>query len=250
MINFKTDKEIETIKEGGKRLREVVTKLRPIIDVGVTTREIDKKAEELIRIVGAEPSFKRVEGYRWSTCVPINEQIVHTPPSSRVLKDGDIFTLDIGLYYQGFHTDYSDTWIVGKAKSKEEVKFLAVGAETLKKAIAVAVKDNHIGNISHVIEKEVRGAGYYPARELTGHGIGHELHEEPYIPGYLDHPIVKTPLLKPGLVIAIEVIYAKTTDKIAYEKGVEWSIVTADKSISACFEHTVAITGDKTIIIT
>src|SRR3989338_7548064 len=114
MIHLKSDLEIGIMTEGGRRLQNVVKELGRIIRAGITTEQIDKEAEELIQEMGGEPSFKRVKGFSWSTCLPVNDEIVHTPPSSRVLKDGDIITLDIGMYYRGFHTDFADTYSIGK----------------------------------------------------------------------------------------------------------------------------------------
>lgn len=249
MIHLKSDVEIGIISEGGRRLRRVVNELRPIIKAGITTRQIDIEAETLIKKRGGEPSFKRVPGYKWSTCLPVNEQIVHTPPSDRKLIDGDIVTLDIGMYYKGFHTDYADTVAIGTIDKKTE-KFLRIGKNTLNSAIRFAEHGKRIGGISREIEKHIVSNGYYIIRELTGHGIGKELHEDPYVPGFLDGPIDKTLLIKPGLVVAIEVIYAVSTNKMVYEEGSDWSIQTHDKSLSACFEHTVVITNTKSLILT
>jgi len=250
MIKLKTPKEISQMEEGGKRLREVVQNLMPLIIPGITTKEIDIKAGELIKKHGGEASFKKVDGYFWNTCLPINEQIVHTPPSKRVLKSEDIITLDIGFYYQGFHTDYADTIIVGKTENNQKKVFLEVGKRTLKKAIAKAQKGRRLGEVSLEIQKGIEGAGYCVIKNLTGHGIGHDLHEDPFIPGFLDDDLDKTPIIKSGLVIAIEVIYSKSSEVFSYEKDDQWSIITKDRSLSACFEHTIAVTDKNTLILT
>jgi methionyl aminopeptidase len=250
MIKLKTDNEIEVMIEGGSRLKAVVDKLRPIIKEGVTTEHIDEAAERLVRKMGGEPSFKRVKGYCWSICSMVNEQIVHTPPSGRVLKNGDVFTLDIGMYYQGYHTDYADTFVIGGRADKKKERFLRTGKYALAKAIDQAKAGNRLGQISAAIEKEIRGSGYKVIRQLTGHGIGRELHEDPFVPGFLDRPIGKTLVIKPGLTLAIEVIYSAGTDDIAYEKDGNWSIVTSDGSLSACFEHTIAVKEKETLILT
>ncbi len=114
MIHLKTKEEIEIMREGGKRLRKVVQEIIPIIKPGISTKEIDNQAERLIKKYDGEPSFKKVPNYHWATCLPINEQVVHTPPSNRIIKSGDILTLDIGMYYRGFHTDYAQTFVVGE----------------------------------------------------------------------------------------------------------------------------------------
>jgi len=250
MIEYKTDEEMRIMMEGGKKLKAAVSLLLPFVKVGMTTREIDREAERLILSQGADISFKRVKGYHWTTCLPINEQVVHTPPGKRVIKDGDILTIDIGAYYRGFHTDYATTFIVGNKKDKKTDDFLKIGEEALQKAILQAKNGNYVGQISQAIEKTIYPAGYHIMEQLTGHGVGHELHEDPFIPGFLDVPIEKTLKIRPGLVIAIEVIYSMGTEEIAYEKDDSWSIVTSDGSLSACFEHTVAITDKNTYILT
>ncbi len=250
MIRYKTEEEIEIMKEGGRRLRRVVEELRPSIKVGVTTKQIDNEAEKLILKMGAEPSFKKVKNYYWSTCLPVNEQIVHTPPRDRILKEGDIVTLDIGLYYRGFNTDYADSIALGEI-SPEKRTFLDVGKNTLFKAIKAAESGRFLGEVSQVIEEEIKKNEYHIVKELTGHGIGHELHEDPFIPGFVERPIKKTLMIRPGLTVAIEIIYAMHTGTMMYEKDDDWSIQTADNSLSACFEHTIAVTYEgKTIILT
>ncbi|OGK62207.1 type I methionyl aminopeptidase [Candidatus Roizmanbacteria bacterium RIFOXYB2_FULL_38_10] len=250
MINYKTSKEIGAMKECGLKLRKSVELLLPLVKPGMTTELIDKTAEKIIVSQGAETSFNKVKGYFWTTCVPINEQVVHTPPGKRVIKNGDVLTIDIGAYFGGFHTDYATTFIVGKQEDSKVSHFLDIGKETLTNAIKQAKVGNHLGHISHAIEEGICKNGYFVMRQLTGHGVGKELHEEPFVPGLLDKPIEKTLKIKPGLVLAIEVIYSMGTEEIAYEKGVDWSIITADKSLSACFEHTVAITDKNTFILT
>ncbi|MEK7633314.1 MAG: type I methionyl aminopeptidase [Patescibacteria group bacterium] len=249
MVNLKTDQEIKIMVEGGRRLRAVVGELLPLIKEGISTKEIDDRAEELVKKQDGESSFKTVPGYRWTICSPINEQIVHTKPNNRILKKEDVLTLDIGFLYQGFHTDYAITKVVGESKNTKINKFLKIGEETLYKTIKKAKIGNRISNISEVIEKEIKGNGYFVIKELTGHGIGKKLHEDPYVLGFVDLPVDKSPMIKKGLVIAIEIIYAMGTEEIAYEKD-NWSIITKDRSLSACFEHTVAVTGQGPVILT
>lgn len=250
MVYLKTSEEIAIMREAGLRLKRVLKLLLPTIKPGITTEQIDREADKLIKKEGGEPSFKRVKNYRWATCLPINEQVVHTPPSKRVINKGDILTVDIGLYLGGFHTDYATTFIVGESEDKKLKKFLAVGQSTLDKAIDQAGKSRYIGEISRVIQKEIYGNGYFILKELTGHGIGRQLHEDPFVPGFLDRSIEKTYKIRKGLAIAIEIIYSAGTEEIRYEKGSDWSITTADGSISACFEKTIAWTEGGIKIIT
>lgn len=250
MIKYKTLEEIEIMAEGGKRLRRVVKKLIKILAPGTRTKEIDRKAEELIKREGGKPSFKTVANYHWATCISVNEQIVHTPPSERILQDGDIVTLDIGMFYKGFHTDFATTVGLGKGIKPEIRNFLSAGKETLKKAIKRIKPGVKLGEVSGLIEKEISKRGFYIIKELTGHGIGRRLHEEPNVFNFLDRPLGKTLTIKPGLVVAVEVIYSLGTEKLTLEEGSDWSLVTSDKSLSASFEHTVAVLPDKTIILT
>lgn len=249
MIKLKTKKEIEIIEEGGRRLREVIRYLIPQIKAGITTKQINNEAERLIMKMGGEPSFKKVKGYLWSTCLSINEQIVHTPPSDRILNYGDILTVDIGMFFKRFHTDFANTITIGKVNEKIET-FLQTGRQTLDLAIKKIKKDSRIGEISQTIQKEVGKAGYSIVKELTGHGVGRNLHEDPYIPGFLNRPVENTLMIKPGLVIAIEVIYAMGNGQMEHEENDDWSIRTTDKSLSACFEHTVAVTDNETLVLT
>ena len=250
MITYKTDAEIEIMRVGGEKLKEVMKLLVPQIRAGMTTNDINTLAEKYLKEQGADISFNKVEGYKWAVCVPINEQVVHTPPTKRVLKDGDVFTIDIGAYFKGFHTDHAITVVVGGKSTPEIDRFLQVGKEALTLAIETAHIGNIIGHISEAIEKKVTGAGYTIMKQLTGHGVGHELHEDPFIPGFVSTSVEKTMKLKPGMVLALEVIYSMGSEDIAYEENQEWSIITKDKSMSACFEHTVAITDKNTLVLT
>ena len=250
MVHLKTSEEIQIMKECGKKLMQALDELIPMIKPGITTLKIDEEAERLIEKYGAKSSFKRVQGYSWTTCLPINEQVVHTPPGSRVVKDGDVLTLDIGAFYKGFHTDYATTIIVGSKKDPKVEAFLETGKKTLDKALEVAQKARYIGEISKIIEEEIYGHGYFILKDLTGHGIGHELHEDPYVPNFLDRPVEKTFKIKEGLVIAVEVIYSMGTEEIAYEKKGEWSIRSKDNSLCGCFEKTIAFEDENRCILT
>lgn len=250
MVKLKTWEEIQIMMKSGEILRKSVDELLPQVHEGMTTSEVDELAERIIRNNGGLPSFKKVPGYTWTTCLPINEQIVHTTPTERKLKKGDLLTIDIGVYYQGFHTDYATSFVIGESSKPEISKFLEVGEKALDKAIEVAKKSAYIGEISQSIEQDIYGNGYFILHELTGHGIGKDLHEAPYVPGVLDRPIEKTYKIQSGLVIAVEVIYSMGTEEIKHEEGDDWSIVTSDGSISACFEKTIAFFGKKTFILT
>ncbi|HLC94293.1 MAG TPA: type I methionyl aminopeptidase [Patescibacteria group bacterium] len=246
----KTPQEIAIMKQGGSILRTVMDQLIPLVRPGISTQELDEEAERLIRSQGALSSFKEVEKYRWTTCLPIDEQVVHTPPSDRILKKGELLTIDIGVYYKSYHTDYATTVCVGGSADEDKMKFLRTGAKALEVAIAQAQAGNRIGHISRAIENAVLAGGYFVIRELTGHAIGRNLHEDPLIPGYLDGRVEDTPSLTPGMTIAIEVIYSMGSKHVKSEKGNKWSLVTTDGSLSACFEKTVAISKDRAFVLT
>lgn len=249
MIHHKTKEEIKIMAEGGKRLKKVVNELLPKIKVGISTEEIDKYGQDLIVKQGGKPSFKMIKGYHWALCLPINEQIVHTPPSKRILTNGDVLTIDIGMYYQSFHTDFAHTFVVGEADNKID-NFLKVGKQALNEAMAQVKPGYRLGLISQAIEKVIYNNGFFVIKELTGHGIGRKLHEDPYVFGFVNKPVGKTIIMEAGLVMAIEVIYSLRTEEMIPEKDNQWSIITKDRSLSACFEHTVAVTEKGQLILT
>ena len=248
MITLKSPEEIAIMTEAGAMLHEVLQKVPEYLAPGVTTNEVNDRVEKHITELGGEPGFKKVHNYDWGTCVCVNEQIVHTPPSDRVLKKGDVVTVDAGVYYKGLHTD-SATTVQVEPKDPKVTKFLEVGQAALKKAIKQTKVGNRVGHISRVFQDSIEGAGYSIVRELTGHGVGHELHEDPYIPCFVDRDIEKTLQLEAGMTLAIEVMYAMGDRKIVNESD-GWSIKMADNSTAACFEHTVALTNEGTKVLT
>lgn len=250
MIKIKTEKEIQIMHAGGKILKRVIDQVVAATKPGVTTEDLDKMARRLIVENGAETSFDKVKGYHWALCTPINDEIVHTPPDDRILEKGDVLAIDIGVFYKGFHTDYSTTFVVGGSTDSKINKFLEVGKNTLEKAIEKVKVGNRIGDISKTIEDEISGAGYCIIRELTGHGVGRQLHEDPYVYGYVEKPIEKTAKIENGMVLAVEIIYSFTSSNIAYLDEEEWTLVTDDGSISACFEKTVAVVKNCPFILT
>lgn len=250
MIKLKSEEDIKHMREGGQILRLVFDQVLAVATPGTTTNELDKKAESLIKKYGATPSFKTVKNFYWSTCMCINEQIVHTPPSKRVLSEGDILTIDLGLYYRGFHTDCATTIFLKKRAGEVIEKFLETGKKALSEAIKEVRIGNYIGHISQKINQIITGAGYFIIKELAGHGVGRKLHEDPMIPGFLDGKLEDTAKIKNGMVLAIEVIYSEGTEEFMYEQNNTWSLITADKSLSACFEKTVAFVDNKSLILT
>lgn len=267
-VPIKTPEEIEIMREGGKITSAALRAVKQAVRPGVTTLELDAIAESEMRRLGAEPSFKRVPGYKYSTCMSVNDVVVHGLPDNEPLQPEDILGIDTGAFYKGFHTDLSYSVIVtddgywepgeedlqeirgeaesGKRKVPIEVsledkkKFLAAGMKALKEAIPLAKIGNHIGDISAVLQKYLEGNGYGVVRELIGHGVGKELHEPPQVPGR--GVVGEGMVLKEGLVLAIEAIYTFGKPGVAFKNNDGWSIATADYSLSGLYEQTVAIT--------
>ncbi|HZJ18252.1 MAG TPA: type I methionyl aminopeptidase [Patescibacteria group bacterium] len=253
MINIKTAQDIEIMKKGGKILADVVNEVLENAKPGISELELEDLANNLINKKGAFPGFKRVEGYNFATCISTNDVIVHGIPGKYKLKEGDVFGVDCGVFLNGFFTDMSKTIRIRSINSKLEKdnidKFLETGQIALHKAIKQAKIGNRIGHISKTIQDIVEKNGYSVVRELIGHGIGKKLHEDPEVPGFLVGDINKTPLLKEGMTIAIEVIYNIGKKEIVYTDD-GWTIKTKDKSISGLFEHTVLITKKEPVVIT
>jgi methionyl aminopeptidase len=233
--------------EGGAKLGRIKNALVAAVAAGVRALEIEELAAKLIKEEGAEASFKKVPGYHWATCVNVNEGLVHgIPISSVIFKKGDIVSIDVGILFKGFHTDTSIS--VGVEVSPENRKFLNTGREALAKAIKMAKEGNFIYDISKAIEDTVEAAGYTTIKALVGHGVGRELHEEPQIPCFLPAGRHGVPglrqdslVIKKGMVLAIEVMYAIGSDKVELlEDG--WTIAMKDGKISGLFEDTIAVT--------
>ena len=249
MINIKTQQEIEIMQEGGHILSDTLWGVVKNIRSGISELELDALAEKLIRKKGGEPGFKRVQDYRHTICISVNDVVVHGIPTQNKLKAGDIVGIDCGVFYKGFHTDMSETVIVESVDNSSIREFLDTGKKALEQAIKQAVVGNGIGNISKTIQDIVEGKGYSVVRSLVGHGVGHELHEEPEVPGYLVGPIDKTPELVEGMVIAVEVIYNMGKYDLVLDSD-GWTLRTKDKSLSGLFERTIAITRNGPLILT
>ncbi len=253
MITYYSPEELEKIRQGGEILASILQETLQKVAPGVTTRALDQFADNLIKDAGGEASFKMEPGYRWATCMNVNDIVVHGIPTDYPLQPGDRLGVDVGLYLNGFHTDASWSVLVSGGKGEllsNKLHFLEVGQEALNKAILAARLGNHIGDISHAMQQVVEGAGYSCVKQLVGHGVGHHLHEDPEVPCFLRGAIEKTPLIKPGMVLAIEVIYNQGASPVVYQNNDGWTIVTRDGSLSGLFEHTVAITASGPEILT
>jgi methionyl aminopeptidase len=246
MIQYKTSEEVLIIKEGAQILGKAHGEIAKYVKAGVKTSFLDKIAEEYIRDNDGVPSFKGYNGFPSSLCISVNEVIVHGFPSNYELKDGDIISIDCGVFYQGFHSDSAYTYPVGEV-SPDILSLLKATKESLYIGIEKAVNGNRIGDIGNAIQKYVEAKGYTVVRELVGHGLGRNLHESPEVPNYGKRG--SGTVLKDGLVIAIEPMVNLGTRNIVQEKD-GWTIRTADRKASAHYEHTVAIFEDRTEVLT
>ena len=247
MIKIKNPDEIKIMAEGGVMLGRVKKKLAESVKVGVSGADIERLANELIEKEGAEAAFKRVKGYSWATCINVNEGLVHGIPTNTPFNDGDVVSIDVGIYHKGFNTDTSLTVAINP--NPEIKKFLNVGKSALEKAISKVRIDNYIYDISKAIEDEIEEHGYTTIKSLVGHGVGKDLHEDPQIPCFVPAKIEDSPIIKKGMVLAVEVMYALGSDKVTIaEDG--WTIVMRDGKISALFEETVAVTESGPKILT
>lgn len=247
MITIKTPQEIKKLRQGGqilaKIIREVIRQIKP----GISIFELDQLAEELIKKAGGRPSFKGFEGYPTAACISINEEVVHAiPRKEKILKEGDIVGVDIGLEYEGLYTDMARTVAVGRI-SKKTNRLLKV----TQKALAIGIKQvkpgQTTGDIGQAIQHYVEKHGFSVVRSLVGHGVGHQVHEEPRLPNFGRKG--EGEVLKEGMVLALEpMVNVGGSDVITKED--KWTIITADGSLSAHFEDTVAVTRQGAEILT
>lgn len=248
MIQLKSQREIEIMARGGKILADTVALMERSVRPGMTTAELDSIAEDFIRShKGAIPSFKGLYNFPASICSSINNEIVHGIPSKkRVLNEGDLVSIDVGVHYEGYHTDSATTVAVGKV-SEESARLLQVTRNALDAGVAAAISGNHLGDIGAAVQAVVEAAGFSVVRDLVGHGIGTGFHEEPQVPNY-GKPNRGIRLVS-GLTIAIEpmVNIGKPGIRTMPDK---WTVVTVDGTRSAHFEHTVAITDSGPRILT
>ena len=246
MIHYKTSEEVQLIRNSAEILGKAHGEVAKHVKEGVKTSFLDKVAEEFIRDHQGVPSFKGYNGFPSSLCISVNEVVVHGFPSGYVLKDGDIISIDCGVFHQGFHSDCAYTYPVGEV-SPQVLSLLKATKESLYLGIEKAVFGNRIGDIGHAIQKFVEAKGYTVVRELVGHGLGKSLHESPEVPNYGKKG--SGPQLNEGLVIAIEPMVNLGTRNVVQERD-GWTIRTADRKPSAHYEHTIVIFEDRTEILT
>lgn len=261
MIDRKTPQEILVMHEGGRKLGVILKTLLDLALPGTNLLTLEDVAMKEIKRAGGTPSFTTVSDYKWATCLCVNEVIVHAIPKSYILKDGDVLTIDIGMIYGGFHTDTAWTKIIQNKESSLPAQvgiqnlgkielFLQSGEKAMWDAIDESRIGNHVGDLSRVIDAEMKRSGYQVTKTLVGHGVGRSLHEEPQIPGYIRGELKNTPRLTGGETLAVEVIYAMGSGVVVYDNDDGWTLSTKDRSISAVFEHTIAVTKNGPEVLT
>ena len=247
MIRYKTKEDINKLKKAGSLLGELLDKLEGLVKPGVSTLDLEKYAQEFMKKSGARPLFKGHQGYPAVTCISVNEEVVHGIPSpNKILKSGDVVGIDSGLWLDNVCVDAARTFPVGAVSDKAN-KLLEVTQEALRRGIEQAVPGNHVGDIGHAIQSYVEAQGMSVVRGLVGHGVGFDLWEEPQVPNFGEAG--QGLELKEGLVIAIEPMVTLGGWQIATLSD-GWTIVTQDGSLSAQFEHTIAITKKGPLILT
>ena len=246
-ITIKSAREIDLMKEAGRILEIVHNELGKALHPGMSTLDIDRLGEEIIRSYGCIPSFLDYRGYPASICVSVNEEVVHgIPDKHRILRDGDIVSLDAGVIYKGYHSDAARTHGIGVI-SKEAEELIRVTRECFFEGIKYAKEGNHLFDISAAIDSHAVSHGFGVVRDLCGHGIGTALHEAPEIPNYkMNRRGVK---LKAGMTLAIEPMINRGTWEVDWLDD-EWTVVTRDRSLSAHYENTVLITKDEPVLLT
>jgi methionyl aminopeptidase len=246
MIIYKSQAEIDLMREAGAILAETLLRLQSIARPGVTLLELDREADKFIRARGCIPGFVGYQGYQNAICTSVNDQVVHGIPTNRKLREGDLLSLDAGLIYRGFWADAGLSVGIGRV-APEAQRLMDVTRESLDIGIDKAQVGNRIGDISAAIQQHVERAGFSVVRQFVGHGIGRDMHEDPQVPNF--GIAGRGPLLKPGMVLAIEPMVNAGGPDVAL-LGDGWTVVTVDHSLSAYFEHSVAITPDGPEILT
>lgn len=244
MIVVKSPEEIEAMRECGGILREMLSLVEAEVRAGISTRAIDELVRAEMRRRGVVASFKGYHGFPASVCVSINDEVVHGIPGARVVRDGDVVSIDLGVYHKGFHTDAAFTVGVG-AIDRRSARLIEVTHGALAEGVKWACAGNHVGDISRAIQTYVEAAGFGVIREYTGHGVGRELHEEPQVPNFEGDGT--GPVLRPGMTLAIEpmVVAGHWRTRVA-SNG--WTVLTADGSLSAHFEHSIAVTDGEPVV--
>jgi methionyl aminopeptidase len=247
LIIFKSPEEIQRMRNAGRIVALTIERLVEAVRPGMTTADLDRLAEGIIRKEGAVPSFKGYRGFPGTICTSLNEQIVHGIPSDRRLIPGDLLKLDVGCIWEGYHGDSAVTVFVGGAPSEVAEKLVRVTEESLEAGIAQLRAGGRLSDVGYAVQQVAEGAGFSCVREYAGHGVGRALHEDPQVPNYGDPG--RGPLIKPGLVVAIEPM-VNVGDWRTRVLNDRWTVVTRDGTLSAHFEHTIAVTDEGTEVLT
>lgn len=246
-VTIKTAREIELMREAGRLLEIVHDELAAFIRPGITTLDIDRKGEKLIRSLGCTPNFLHYNGYPASICVSVNEEVVHgIPKKTKALQEGDIVSLDAGMIYKGYHSDQARTHAVGKI-TPEARQLIDVTRESFFAGIKMAKAGNHLFDISNAIAAYVKPYHYGIVRDLVGHGVGTKLHEDPQIPNFAQ--LKRGPKLRPGMTLAVEPMINMGRADVEWLDD-NWTVVTEDGSLSAHYENTILITDGEPEILT
>jgi len=246
MIHYKNREEIELMRKSALLVSATLEEVAKTLKPGMTTLDVDRLADQFIRDNGAVPSFKDYRGYPKSTCISVNDEVVHGIPNAYVLQEGDIVSVDVGVYLNGFHGDSAYTFAIGNVKA-EVLQLMAATKAALYRGIEKAVAGNRIGDIAFAIQEYAeKERGYGIVRELVGHGVGKHLHEDPQVPNYGKRG--SGPIMKEGLVIAIEPMVNLGSKDVAYmDDG--WTVATRDEQPSVHYEHTVAVMKGKADVL-
>ena len=249
MITIKSERELAKMRVACRVVGELLAEIEGWVRPGVSTQELDQKAEAFIRSKGAEPAFKGYRGFPATICASVNEEVVHGIPNARKLKEGDLFTADVGAKYQSYYGDAARTFAVGKV-TKQAQDLMKTTREALDAALAQVGPGARLSQIARAVQQLAEGRGYGVVRKYVGHGIGSALHEDPQVPNYVSRDLLENDVtLEPGMVLALEpMLNCGTHDVELLDDG--WTVVTADRKLSAHFEDTVAVTREGREILT
>lgn len=247
-ISIKTEEEMKIMAEGGAKLGRVKNELAKAVKPGANAMDIEELARKLIKKEGAEGSFDKVPNYKWMTCINVNDGVVHgIPKKTTVFKKGDIVSVDVGVFYKGFHTDTALTVYLGE---DQEIKdFVSAGRKAMLEGIAQVKKGKTIGDISKAIEKRLIASNLRPVWALTGHGVGRDLHEEPNIACYVSEDPTGELVIEEGFVLAVEVMFTQGNGEIKQDSD-GWTLRTKDGKIAGLWEETVAVTNHGPVVLT
>ncbi len=247
MINIKTPDQIKKMSVAGRITGEALALAGEMVREGITTKQLDEKIRQHIEKCGARPSFLGYGGFPASACISVNNEVIHGIPGGRVLKEGDIVKIDVGAYYDGFHGDSANTFAVGNV-SDEAKKLMEVTKESFFRGIEAAGKEGaRLGDIGYAIQSYVEANGFSVVKKYVGHGVGHDLHEDPNVPNF--GTAGRGVRITRGMVFAVEPMVNVGSHEVL-ERPDKWTVVTKDGSLSAHYEHTVAITGDGVLLLT